>query len=67
MSSSSKKIHATIAELDTAFTEWERRFREEPEKFISDFARYTTTTPATYGKKCTRYFVTLLDEVKMSD
>lgn len=46
-----------------AFTEWERRYREEPEQFMSDFARYTELSPESYGDRCADFFAGLLDEV----
>lgn len=41
------------------FAEWERRYREEPEAFMSDVQRYTETTPATYGELCAAHFFAL--------
>ena len=49
-----------------AFTEWERRYREEPEQFMSDFARYTELSPESYGDRCADFFAGLLDEVAAS-
>ena len=34
-------IHASEAELAAAFTEWERRYREEPDRFMSEAAKLT--------------------------
>jgi hypothetical protein len=45
-----------------AFAEWERRYREEPDRFMSDFQRYTQLTPETYGDQCAAFFAGLLDE-----
>ena len=49
----------TQEQLAELFTEWERRYREEPAKFMSDVERYTVTTPATYGDLCAAYFLGL--------
>ena len=46
-----------------AFAEWERRYREEPGKFQSDFERFTKETPDSYGEACAAFFAGLLDEV----
>lgn len=45
-----------------AFTEWERRFREEPEAFMSDFHRFTQETPLTLGEQSAEYFALLLSD-----
>ena len=47
-----------------AFTEWERRYREEPERFMSEATKLLKETPETYGDACAPYFMKLLDEVK---
>lgn len=54
-------IHASIDELAAAFTEWERRFREEPARFQSEAEKLLRDTPDTYGAKCAPYLVALLD------
>jgi hypothetical protein len=38
-----------------AFTLWERRYREEPAKFASDFERFTSSTNE-YGDSAASYF-----------
>jgi len=47
-----------------AFTEWDRRWREEPEHFMSESELLLKETPKTYGDACAPYFMKLLDEVK---
>ena len=47
-----------------AFTEWNRRWREEPERFMSESDLLLKETPETYGDACAPYFMKLLDEVK---
>jgi hypothetical protein len=51
-------------DMVAAFTEWERRYREEPERFMSDVHRFTQETPETYGAGCARTFIGYLDEVR---
>lgn len=46
-----------------AFTEWERRYREEPERFQSEAAKLLKETPETYGQACAPYFLKILREV----
>lgn len=45
-----------------AFTEWERRYRETPHQFMSDFERFTKSEQS-YGESAAAYFVALLDEL----
>ena len=45
-----------------AFTEWERRFREEPEAFMSQMETASQTV-ASVGEAQANYFITLLDEI----
>jgi hypothetical protein len=52
---------ATVAELAAAFTEWDRRYREEPERFESEARRLLHGTPETYGAKCAPYLIALLN------
>lgn len=52
----------TEADLAAAFTEWDRRYREEPERFQNEAARLLRGTPATYGEACAPYLLTILGE-----
>jgi len=63
---SDRKIRTTVYALVVALTEWERRYREEPERFMSEYVRFTTLTPASYGENAARYLVALLDEAQGS-
>ena len=47
-----------------AFTEWDRRYREEPERFQSEAEHLLKETPETYGDACAPYFMKLVEEVK---
>jgi hypothetical protein len=53
-------VHKAFA---AAFTEWERRYREEPERFQSEAEKLLKETPKTYGDACAPYFMTILDEL----
>lgn len=55
--------NATLAQIAAAFTEWERRYREEPEKFQSDQERLADS-PQSYGEACAPYFLQILQEQK---
>lgn len=46
-----------------AFTEWDRRYREEPERFMSEAQHLLKETPETYGEACAPYFIKLLEEI----
>ena len=53
----------TASQFERAFTEWERRYREDPETFMSEATRLLKMTPATYGQAVAPYFVSILDEM----
>lgn len=61
---SAEIIAATPFEIQAAFTEWDRRFREDPEKFMSQATALLKGTPETYGEAATPYFLSILDELK---
>lgn len=56
-------IQITKQQASAAFTEWEREYREEPEKFMSRAERLTTET-ASYGEKCSATFLDYLERTK---
>lgn len=55
-------IEATQARMSAAFTEWERRYREEPARFMSEAQKLLTETPRTYGDACAPYFLSIMQE-----
>ena len=55
------KIEATEQEFAEAFTEWDRRYREEPGRFQSEAVRLLKETPESYGAACAPYFLALLN------
>jgi hypothetical protein len=54
-------VETTEAELAAAFTEWDRRYREEPERFMSEAVHLLKTTPESYGEQAAPYLVALLE------
>lgn len=62
MSANQTAITATPAELAAAFAEWERRYRQEPERFMSEATKLINTTPQSCGEFCAQYFIKLLTE-----
>jgi hypothetical protein len=58
-----EKITCTSEDMAAAFTEWERRYREEPDRFMEESERLLRQTPETYGEACAPYFLQLLREV----
>ena len=52
----------TEADLAAAFTEWDRRYREEPERFQNEAALLLRGTPETYGEACAPYLLAILGE-----
>jgi hypothetical protein len=58
----SDTTEVTQSTLAAAFTEWERRYREEPERFMSEAAKLLKETPETYGDACAPYLLAILAE-----
>ena len=54
-------IVTTQEELAAAFTEWDRRYREEPGRFEAEAERMLRGTPETYGEACAPYLIALLN------
>jgi len=52
----------SVDEMARAFTEWDRRWRKNPERFYSETERLGTGKPENYGEWCAPYFVKILDE-----
>lgn len=52
-----------IALYAKAFTEWDRRFREDPERFEAESVRLLKGTAESYGEWCAPYFAQILKEV----
>lgn len=57
-----KKIKVTQQELADAFTEWDRRYREEPERFSSEAEHLLKETPHQYGQMCAPYLMAIIEE-----
>jgi hypothetical protein len=56
-------VQSTVkARLTAAFTEWERRYREDPEGFLSDQQRLAETEE-TLGEQRAAYLMELLDGI----
>ena len=60
----SGKIEVNQEELAKVFTEWERRYREEPERFQSEAVKLLRETPESYGEAAAPYFVFILNEMR---
>lgn len=58
------EITATQEQLAAAFTEWDRRFREDPDGFTSEAYRLLKETPETYGDACAPYFASILEQLR---
>lgn len=55
--------NATPKQIADAFTEWERRYREDPAAFLSASERLAQN-PQTYGEQSAPYFLEILAEVQ---
>lgn len=51
-------------EFVKAFAEWDRRYRANPEGFMSDVEHLLENTSHSYGEACAKYFEILLKETK---
>jgi len=60
-------VTATTEQICAAFTEWDRRYREDPEAFENEATRLLKKTPKDYGEACTPYFCQILREVKIKE
>jgi len=56
-----KTVVVNEKQLANAFTEWERRYREEPELFASE-AEVLAESPETYGDACAPYLLKIIRE-----
>ncbi len=52
------------SELAAIFTEWDRRYREEPERFQSEAIRLLKGTPKSYGEAAAPYFLQIQRELQ---
>ena len=46
-----------------AFEEWDRRYRENPQAFLTDVEHLLGHTPQLYGDACAAYFLALIAEL----
>lgn len=51
----------TRSQLALAFEEWDRRYREEPERFMNEARRLLNGTPESYGEACAPYLLALIE------
>lgn len=58
------RLAVSIPEMEAAFTEWDRRYREEPGRFMSEAQHLLKETPESYGEACAPYFAKILEEIK---
>lgn len=59
-----KRPSRQLKRFARAFTEWDRRFRLEPERFESEARRLLYGTEETYGEAAAPYFMSILAEIK---
>lgn len=55
-------MNVTLDQLRAAFTEWDRRYREDPEGFEDEAARLLNGASETYGDAAAPYFASILEE-----
>ena len=49
--------------IEKIFTEWDRRYRANPDEFMNEVEHLLGETPYSYGKACALYFLELSKEV----
>lgn len=59
-----ERLTCSVSELAAAFTEWDRRYREEPERFMSEATHLLRETPETYGDACAPYLLSILEQLR---
>lgn len=57
-------MEITVNELAKAFSEWDRRYREDPEAFYSEASHLLLEDAETYGEEVAPYFVKILEDLK---
>jgi hypothetical protein len=60
-----KTITTTQLHLQMAFSEWDRRYRANPEEFMNEAARLLNPQEDeyTYGEAAAPYFLSILEEI----
>lgn len=53
----------THSQVERAFTEWDRRYREEPDTFDNEVEHLLRNTPETYGARAAVYFTKVLADL----
>lgn len=62
MTNGTEIVSVNVETITKAFTEWDRRYREDPKGFETDFERLLRgQTPDNYGEEVTPYFLELLE------
>lgn len=57
-----ERVLVTEETLAKVFTEWDLRYRNSPENFMSEVQHLLKETPYSYGKSCALYLIKLLEE-----
>jgi hypothetical protein len=56
-------MNLNLEKFEKAFTEWDIRYRNNPEDFMDAVTHLLRNTPYSYGKACAVYFSNLLEGV----
>lgn len=57
----SEVVNVRVGDIAAAFTEWDRRYREDPRGFMSDVEHLLGNTPESYGEASAAYLLLLLN------
>lgn len=55
-------IQVSHSEIVKAFSEWDRRYREDPSKFMNEVQHLLKETPESYGDQAAIYFEKVLKD-----
>ena len=57
-------VTLTVGEIQAAFTEWDRRYREAPDEFMNEAYRLLFEDEEDYGAEATPYFLSVIEDLK---
>lgn len=58
------EVILTVGQIQAAFTEWDRRYREAPDEFVNEAYRLLFEDEYDYGAEATPYFLSVVDDLK---
>lgn len=56
-------ISLTVEQIQAVFTEWDKRYRENPNDFMNEAYHLLFTDEEDYGAQATPYFLSIVDDM----